>query len=148
MEEQRQLPASEGGCWTELSALLTGEESNPRVAFLRQLLAVVGSRGDKDYTENVVHDLTISLLQGGHLEEAKMMSGVELGLRRAKLAERKAKLAERKERENKASGMQQSFNVNVSDGSLKVENLQTDQVLDIHNNGLIFEENGGKGKFH
>lgn len=141
MEEQRQLPASEGGCWTELSALLTGEESNPRVAFLRQLLAVVGSRGDKDYTENVVHDLTISLLQGGHLEEAKMMSGVELGLRRAKQAERK-------ERENKASGMQQSFNVNVSDGSLKVENLQTDQVLDIHNNGLIFEENGGKGKFH
>ena len=79
----------------------------------------------------------ISLLQGGHLEEANMMSGVELGLRRAKLAERK-------ERENKASGMQQSFNVNVSDGSLKVENLQTDQVLDIHNNGLIFEENGGK----
>ena len=141
MEEQRQLPASEGGCWTELSSLLTGEESNPREAFLRQLLAVVGSRGDKDYTENVVHDLTISLLQGGHLEEAKMMSGVELGLRRAKLAERK-------ERENKASGMQQSFNVNVSDGSLKVENLQTDQVLDIHNNGLIFEENGGKWKFH
>lgn len=132
MEEQRQLPANEGGCWAELSALLTGEESNPRVAFLRQFLAVVGSRGDRDYTENVAHDLTISLLQSGLLEEAKMLSGVELGLRRAKMAERK-------ERESKPSGMQQNFNVNVNDGSLKVENLQTDQVVDIHNNGLILE---------
>lgn len=132
MEEQRQLPANEGGCWAELSALLTGEESNPRVAFLRQFLAVVGSRGDRDYTENVAHDLTISLLQSGLLEEAKMLSGVELGLRRAKMAERK-------ERESKPSGMQQNFNVNVNDGGLKVENLQTDQVVDIHNNGLILE---------
>lgn len=132
MEEQRQLPANEGGCWAELSALLTGEESNPRVAFLRQFLAVVGSRGDRDYTENVAHDLTISLLQSGLLEEAKMLSGVELGLRRAKMAERK-------ERESKPSGMQQNFNVNVTDGGLKVENLQTDQVVDIHNNGLILE---------
>lgn len=126
------MPANEGGCWAELSALLTGEESNPRVAFLRQFLAVVGSRGDRDYTENVAHDLTISLLQSGLLEEAKMLSGVELGLRRAKMAERK-------ERESKPSGMQQSFNVNVNDGGLKVENLQTDQVVDIHNNGLILE---------
>lgn len=126
------MPANEGGCWAELSALLTGEESNPRVAFLRQFLAVVGSRDDRDYTENVAHDLTISLLQSGLLEEAKMLSGVELGLRRAKMAERK-------ERESKPSGMQQNFNVNVNDGSLKVENLQTDQVVDIHNNGLILE---------
>lgn len=126
------MPANEGGCWAELSALLTGEESNPRVAFLRQFLAVVGSRGDRDYTENVAHDLTISLLQSGLLEEAKMLSGVELGLRRAKMAERK-------ERESKPSGMQQNFNVNVNDGGLKVENLQTDQVVDIHNNGLILE---------
>ena len=90
----------------------------------------------------VVHDLTISLLQSGLMEEAKMMSGVELGLRQAKLAEKKA-------RESQPSGMQQSINLNVKDGGLSVGNLQTDQVLDIHhNNGIKLDEDGSKGQFH
>ena len=142
MEEQRQLPTNEGGCWAELSALLTGEESNPWVAFLRRFLSVVGSRGNLDYALNVAHDLTMSLVQSDCFEEAKMMTGVELVLRQATVAEKK-------ERESKPSGMQQSFNVSVNDGGMSVGNLQTDQVVDIHhNNGLKLDGNGSKGQFH
>ena len=142
MEERRQLPANEGGCWDELSALITGEESNPMVAFLKQNLAVAASRGDLDYAEKVIQDLTISLLQSRLFEQAKMMSDVELALR-------KMKLAEKKERESQPSGMQQNLNVNVKDGNMSVDNLQADQVVDIHhNNGVKIEDDGSKGKFH
>ena len=142
MEERRQLPANEGGCWDELSALRTGEESNPMVAFLKQNLAVAASRGDLDYAEKVIQDLTISLLQSRLFEQAKMMSDVELALR-------KMKLAEKKERESQPSGMQQNLNVNVKDGNMSVDNLQADQVVDIHhNNGVKIEDDGSKGKFH
>ena len=142
VEERRQLPANEGGCWDELSALITGEESNPMVAFLKQNLAVAASRGDLDYAEKVIQDLTISLLQSRLFEQAKMMSDVELALR-------KMKLAEKKERESRPSGMQQNLNVNVKDGNMSVDNLQADQVVDIHhNNGVKIEDDGSKGKFH
>ena len=142
VEERRKLPANEGGCWDELSALITGEESNPMVAFLKQNLAVAASRGDLDYAEKVIQDLTISLLQSRLFEQAKMMSDVELALR-------KMKLAEKKERESRPSGMQQNLNVNVKDGNMSVDNLQADQVVDIHhNNGVKIEDDGSKGKFH
>lgn len=142
MEERRQLPANEGGCWDELSALITGEESNPMVAFLKQNLAVAASRGDLDYAEKVTHDLTVSLLQNDLFEPAKMMSGVELKLRNMKLAEKKA-------RESRPTGVQQNLNVNVKDGNMSVDNLQADQVVDIHhNNGIKLEDDGSKGQFH
>lgn len=112
------------------------------VAFLKQNLAVAASRGDLDYAEKVIQDLTISLLQSRLFEQAKMMSDVELALR-------KMKLAEKKERESQPSGMQQNLNVNVKDGNMSVDNLQADQVVDIHhNNGVKIEDDGSKGKFH
>ena len=112
------------------------------VAFLKQNLAVAASRGDLDYAEKVTHDLTVSLLQNDLFEPAKMMSGVELKLRNMKLAEKKA-------RESRPTGVQQNLNVNVKDGNMSVDNLQADQVVDIHhNNGIKLEDDGSKGQFH
>lgn len=127
MEEQQQLPMNEGDCWAELSPSMTGMESNPKVAFLRQLLAVANTRGDLAYMQNLTHDLTLTLLQGNSFGEAAIMSKAELSLRQRITAARK-------QQEMKQQGVQQQLNVTVKDGKLSVDQLRADQVNDVHDN--------------
>ena len=129
MEKRLQLPQTDGGCWGDVSRPMAEEESNPKVAFLHRYLSTAMTRGDMKYLLNVVEDLTLTMLQTGEPEMAKMLSDIALNLRNMDLAERKAK--------EKAGSMTQNLVLVVKDGKLSVENLDANKVFDIHHNGDV-----------
>jgi hypothetical protein len=74
MEEDKQLPKTNGGCEADVSPTKAGSESSPAAVLCMQLLAVVATKGNAELTEIVANETIITLLQSGYLQEAQILS--------------------------------------------------------------------------
>lgn len=143
MEEDKQLPKTNGGCEVDVSPTTAGSESSPMAALCMKLLAVVATKGSVEFTESVANETIIALLQSGYLQEAQILSSALLKIRQQKLMERQQ---QQQQQQQQAAALRQQMNLNINNNGLAVEQLKANSVTDIHNNNTVNfnDQDGGK----